>query len=270
MTVGELERALLALFPAEDAEDWDRTGLLAGDPGAEVTGVAIALDPTIAAMRAALAAGANVLLTHHPVHLDPPEGFLPAESVGETPASRIHFALSNQLNLINFHTALDASEAGLAALPKLLRLEGLRPLEPLREGSNKGFGLVSEPDSDERLSLGELAARCVATLGHHPRVWGDDATVLSSIAVCGGSAGSFLASCREQGIDCLVCGELKYHDALDAACSGLSIIELGHDVSENPLCAVLASACLHVGVPELCITMVRGLPTWHTPEAIRR
>ena len=36
LSVGALEQALLAEFPAADAEEWDRTGLLVGDPAAPV------------------------------------------------------------------------------------------------------------------------------------------------------------------------------------------------------------------------------------------
>ena len=46
MIVAELERALLARYPKADAEGWDHVGLSVGDPAAEITGVACALDAT--------------------------------------------------------------------------------------------------------------------------------------------------------------------------------------------------------------------------------
>ena len=46
MIVAELERALLARYPKTDAESWDHVGLSVGDPDAEITGVACALDAT--------------------------------------------------------------------------------------------------------------------------------------------------------------------------------------------------------------------------------
>ena len=46
MTIGGLEKALLKEFPAEDAEKWDRTGLLVGERSLPVTRVAVALDAT--------------------------------------------------------------------------------------------------------------------------------------------------------------------------------------------------------------------------------
>ena len=53
LSVGAFEQALLAEFPAADAEEWDRTGLLVGDPAAPVRAVAVALDPTVSAIDAA-------------------------------------------------------------------------------------------------------------------------------------------------------------------------------------------------------------------------
>ena len=67
LSIGELELALLARWPQEDAFDWDNTGLLVGDPAQTVSGVAVALDPTGDAIEPAAKMGANVLLTHHPV-----------------------------------------------------------------------------------------------------------------------------------------------------------------------------------------------------------
>lgn len=268
MSVGELERRLMSLFPAEDACDWDRTGLLVGDASVKVLGVFVALDPTVSSMKQALSAGCNVLLTHHPVYLDAPVGFYPDGRKGETPGSRVAFALSHDLACMNFHTALDVSVEGLSVLPRMLRLRCLGPLEPLCEGSQRGFVMLA--DVDVPLSLDELALRCVSVNHEYPRVWGDGSQSVRRIAVSGGSANSFLKTCLSAKVDCLVCGEVGYHAALDASASGLAIIELGHDVSEMPLCAVLASAVSQVGVPDSCITMVPAEYAWHTPESYRR
>lgn len=98
------------------------------------------------------------------------------------------------------------------------------------------------------LSLKHLAARSVSVFGSVPRVWGNPDTLLESIVTCGGSANDLVDLCLENGVDCLICGEVKYHVALEARQSGLSIIELGHDVSELPLCALLATEALAAGL----------------------
>ena len=271
MVVGELERALLQKMPAADACSWDRTGLLVGNPMDTVRGVAVALAPTIAALEEAHAPGANVLLTHHPVFLDAPTSFMPQAAAGHTPGAVVRRACELGISVISFHTALDVSTAGLDALPTLLRLAPLGVLDPLPGAKNKGFGRICAPSaSDEPLTLRHLSARCVSVFGTYPRVWGSPDRLLSLSVTSGGSAGSFAQMCLDQGIGCLVCGEIKYHEALDAALSGLAIIELGHDVSEFPLCALLAAYAAEAGVAESCITMIDQSNNWYTPESTRR
>ena len=253
MVVGELERELLRKMPASDACSWDRTGMLVGNPMDTVRGVAVALDPAIHAVEEAHAHGANVLLTHHPVVIDAPDAFMPQAAMGHAPGAVVRRACELGVSVLSFHTALDVSTAGLDALPVLLRLTPLGVLDPLPDAANKGFGRI-----------------CVSVFGTYPRVWGSPDKQLSRIVTSGGSAGSFARMCLDQGIGCLICGEIKYHEALDAALSGLAIIELGHDVSEFPLCALLAAYAAEAGVAESCITMIDQSNNWYMPESSRR
>ena len=276
LLVGDLERLLLREMPAADACSWDRTGMLVGNPLDTVQGVAIALDPTIPALKAAKQAGANVLLTHHPVFIDAPDTFTPASIQGHTPGAVVRYACEQGMSIMSFHTALDVSVAGLDALPALLRLKGAGVLEPLTAGSEKGFGRICVPDEDDfepgaaAVSLRHLSARCVSVFESMPRVWGSSDRELHRIVTSGGSASSMIEACLAQGIDCLICGEVKYHEALDASLSGLCIIELGHDVSEFPLCSILAAHCEAAGVSHECITMIDQKNKWYTPESSRR
>ena len=115
-----------------------------------------------------------------------------------------------------------------------------------------------------------LSARLRKCVWHLSARVGSPDKQLSRIVTSGGSAGSFARMCLDQGIGCLICGEIKYHEALDAALSGLAIIELGHDVSEFPLCALLAAYAAEAGVAESCITMIDQSNNWYTPESSRR
>lgn len=269
MSVGELEQMLLKVFPREDACAWDRTGLLVGSPGAEVTGVVVALDPTIAVLEQAHELGANVVVTHHPVFIEAVGNFMPASVQGCTPGAVINYALSHGINCMNFHTACDVASEALAILPAMLRLEARYVLDPLPGNVEKGFGMVCSCGA-EPTSLKHLAARCVSVFGAVPRIWGNPETLLDTVVTCGGSAGDMTALCLESKIDCLVCGEVKYHAALEARESGLSIIELGHDVSELPLCALLANKVLSAGLPDSCVMVVDQEKNWYTPETIRQ
>ena len=143
MTIGGLEKALLKEFPAEDAEKWDRTGLLVGERSLPVTRVAVALDATPAAVAAAAEAGANVLLTHHPAFLEAPDAFAPEASALESPGAVVWAAIRNQVALMDFHTALDVSPAAARVLPGMLGLKfTLRFAEPLEGSRRKGYGQI--------------------------------------------------------------------------------------------------------------------------------
>ena len=270
LTVGALEFALLSQFPREDAEEWDRTGLLVGDPAALVTGVAVALDVTREAIQAAQRFGANVLLTHHPAFIDPPAAFSPSYAMATAPGVNVYEAASKGIALMNFHTALDVSVTATRLLAGMLGVDFERILAPIDEGGQKGYGqLCAIRKTDKPFRLQHLAARCTSVFGRVPRVWGDGSTVLDRIVIANGSAGDMAGVALAAQADCLVCGEVKYHAALDAAQAGLCIVELGHDVSELPLCAVLAQAAIDAGAAAEGVFILDQGCNWTTPDATR-
>ena len=279
MYVGELEQKLLEKYPAQDACEWDKTGLLVGDAATRVTRVAVALDPTTSAISATKAAGANVLLTHHPAFRAGVEGFHPKEIAGMTCGSVVFEAIKNDVALMNFHTALDVSTDAQRVLPSLLHLEPLkgarrvngvkvknRVLQPIEGSKTKGFGQVCTVVGSAKLS--ELASRCTSVFGRSPRVWGDMSKRINSVVTATGSAGNLIEDCVKNNIDLLIAGEVRYHDALSANQSGLSIIELGHDVSELPLAAVLANSCKKCGLRPSQIVILDQSHNWESPSSI--
>lgn len=125
VTVGDIDRAIAKRFPHEWAEDWDRVGLLAGDPEREVTGVVLSLDPTREAITRASELGANVLVTHHPAFLKTPNWLTP----GRGAAGVLFSAMDARVALVNAHTNLDRAPAAGRLLPEALGLEPVKPVE---------------------------------------------------------------------------------------------------------------------------------------------
>jgi putative NIF3 family GTP cyclohydrolase 1 type 2 len=129
MLVGDVLSALDRLAPLALALEWDNSGLQVGDPGAPVEKIALALDPTMSAVEAALAAGCRLLVTHHPMIFKP----LKRLDASDPEAAAVMRAVSGGLAVISVHTNWDA--VGVArALADVLDLRDLRPLEdrPLR------------------------------------------------------------------------------------------------------------------------------------------
>ncbi len=127
-TVRELVSGLSTEFPLEWAEEWDRVGLVAGDPGAPIRSVLVTLDADRAAVRRAIEGGHDVLLTHHPAVLDVS---LPLLADGKTAV--LVDALAAGVSLISFHTNLDRSPSGAQAFPDLLGFHTLKPLEAAQQ-----------------------------------------------------------------------------------------------------------------------------------------
>ncbi|MDR1187531.1 MAG: Nif3-like dinuclear metal center hexameric protein, partial [Bifidobacteriaceae bacterium] len=66
-TVATAVRVLDDLYPPSLKEDWDRVGLVCGDPEDPVDKVAFAVDPTMKAVGQAIDWGADLMVVHHPL-----------------------------------------------------------------------------------------------------------------------------------------------------------------------------------------------------------
>ncbi|MBE0598672.1 MAG: Nif3-like dinuclear metal center hexameric protein, partial [Desulfuromonadales bacterium] len=114
-----------ALYPPQLAEPWDNVGLQAGDPAAPLTKVLIGLDPSEPAVTAAQAAGAEALLTHHPLIFKPLKTLTPGTETGRI----VLQAIRSGISVIAAHTNLDRAAEGLNDwLATLLGVVGGLPL----------------------------------------------------------------------------------------------------------------------------------------------
>ena len=272
-TAGDVERVLLARFPRGQAEEWDRCGLLVGDPAAPATKVAVGLDASSANVRFAAEQGCNVLLTHHPAFLDPPSVFGPQARGVADAGTAVWEACRSGVALINFHTCLDRALVAQQQLPQLLGLDYEHPLEgwaALR--ASRGSQAVPSPGTPAYgavcrapggMTVRELAERCGRVMGgRSPRVWGDPDAPVIRAATCTGSLGDLGQEALSAGLDAVVAGEVRYHSAIDLAARGLALIELGHDASEQPLTACLMQALTDEGFPRDRIVLIDQPHTW--------
>ena len=114
-------------YPPALAESWDAVGLVCGDPADDVQRVHFAVDPVEAVAKEALAQGAQLLVTHHPLYL---RG---TSTVAATsPKGRVVQALvRGGCALFVAHTNADRADPGVSdALADLFALRDTTPLQP--------------------------------------------------------------------------------------------------------------------------------------------
>ncbi len=121
--ITDLERR----YPLATAQDWDAVGLVVGEHQAQISTVLLAVDPTHEVVDEAIEAGAELIVTHHPLMLrgvtsvaaDSPKG------------SVVHRLIRAGIALYVAHTNADIAAGGVNdALADVLGLTDTRPLAP--------------------------------------------------------------------------------------------------------------------------------------------
>jgi dinuclear metal center YbgI/SA1388 family protein len=237
-TLAQVVAAIEAMHPLDRAQSWDAVGLVCGDPDAPVRRVHFAVDPVEAVVEEAVAAGADLLVTHHPLLLRP------VSSVAATTAKGrlVHRAIRAGLALYVAHTNADAGAPGVSdALARVLDLDDLVPLEPLPGHPELGIGRVGNLAAPERLGdFADRVARALPETEQGVRVAGDADALVQRVAVCGGSGDSLFDQVRASGADVYVTADLRHHPASEAReRAGLEggrphLVDVAHWASEWP------------------------------------
>ncbi len=237
MRLSDVVAVLEDLYPPRLAASWDAVGLVCGDPDAEVARVLFAVDPVAAVVEEALAWGADLLVTHHPLYL---RG---TTSVAATaPKGRVvHRLITSGCGLLVAHTNADSARPGVSdALADLFGLRDTDPLDPAASDPDVGTGRVGELPEPTRLrALVEQAAAVLPATSWGVRAAGDPELLVSRLAVSGGAGDSLLAAAADSGAQAFLTSDLRHHPASEAP-EGLALLDAAHWATESPWCAAAA------------------------------
>lgn len=101
----------------------------------------------------------------------------------------------------------------------------------LNQGSSLGLGRIGYLPVAQ--TLDQLTNMVKNRLGTSSvNVVGNGDRVISKVAVCGGSGADLINKAVFTGADVLITGDIKYHEAQDAAAAGIAIIDAGHFATE--------------------------------------
>lgn len=227
MKCSALVEVLERLAPAEYACDWDNVGLLAGDGECEINTVYLALDATDEVIEEAVRAGADMLITHHPLIF----GGIRRVAADDFVGRRIWKLARHNISYYAMHTNFDVCVmADLAAERMGLTDTVVLDETGIRDGKPCGIGRIGAPGKGTAaMTLGNCAA-LVKERFDIPQVklFGDLDRDVERIAVSPGSGKSEIAFAVSKGADVLITGDIDHHSGIDAAAQGLCVIDAGH------------------------------------------
>ena len=228
MTVYDFYLLMDQIAPFDTQAEFDNSGLLVGSPSAEVSAVLLALDVTEAVIDEAVALGAQLIITHHPLMFSARRQMTDEDYEGRL----IRRLVREDISLIAAHTNLDQAPCGIN--------DTLAELCGLTEITGEGFfrsGLLPEAMT---------AAACAEELGRRlgtvVRLMGPEDAVIRRIGLCSGGGSDEWHTAAAAGCDAFISGEIKHHIALALADAGLIGFECGHYATEEPGVRALAAA----------------------------
>ena len=228
MTVQTVYDLIHTVAPFDTQMEGDNSGLLVGSPSQEVTSILFALDVTEPVIDEALAIGAQLIVTHHPIMLDAIRTL-----TDETYEGRLVRRLVREnISLIAAHTNLDQAAGGIN--------DTLAALCGLVEVSGEGFfrsGFLPQP-----MTVRAFADLLEEHLETTVRIMAPEDRIVRRVGLCSGSGGSEWPRALEASCDVFVSGEIKHHFALAMADAGIAALACGHFETEEPGLAALAEA----------------------------
>ncbi len=238
LRLAEVVAVLDGLYDPAWAMDWDAVGLVTGDPDQGVRRVLLAVDPVQAVIDEAVAWGADLLVTHHPLLLRGVHGVAQTGPKGRAVTSLVRAGVA----LLVAHTNADVAAPGVSdALAGVLGLTDVRPLVASPDDCTgaRGLGRVGRwVPRASGFTVRDFAAHVAGALPATPqgvRVGGDLDALVRTVAVCGGAGDDVFAEVRASEADAYVTADLRHHPASEALeHSGPGLVDVSHWASEWP------------------------------------
>ncbi|MEG1535898.1 MAG: Nif3-like dinuclear metal center hexameric protein [Clostridia bacterium] len=213
---------LIEFAPLELAMENDNCGLILGDMQSEVTGILTCLDVTNEVVQEAIANGANLIISHHPLIFYPQKSF--DNSAYES--SIFLECARNNINVVAMHTNLDACDGGINDyLAHELGLENIQGKGFFRKGNLPQGESFCEFEKRAQKVFADKKARVILPKNN----------VIKRVAVASGSGGrddEMIEELKNDKVDVLITGEVKHSIALKLAFYGIGLIEIGHYYTE--------------------------------------
>jgi len=211
------------LLRARDIGDYDgaANGLQVDGRG-PITRIAATVDASLATVKLAIAARADLLIVHHGLFWSPSHPWTGKKH------ELLRLLVENNLAIYSSHLPLDAHPK-LGNNAQLCAALGLKNLKPffLTHGQTIGF------KSKIKISRAELAKRLERATGAKPKIIPGGNEICERIGAVTGGAGGDLKIAADEGVDTFITGEGPHWTYALAEELGLNVFYGGHYATET-------------------------------------
>ncbi|MGC8603666.1 MAG: Nif3-like dinuclear metal center hexameric protein [Desulfomonilaceae bacterium] len=206
------------LFPFNYSESWDNSGIQIGDFSKTITAITFSLNASVEAISFAAENQCELLITHHPVLLNPVKKILASEPTGKV---FLEAAKAN-VDVMSLHTNFDAAKGGLNDF-----LSGALSLSDVQIPVNAPcarLGMLPEPQKVSALAK----LLCQKLNLDSVRIVGSPQQIVKSIFLVSGSGMGYLDEAILASADIMITGDIRYHGAIDSQFYQIPLIDAGH------------------------------------------
>ncbi|PAF41602.1 Nif3-like dinuclear metal center hexameric protein [Helicobacter sp. 11S03491-1] len=215
MKVSQIYDFLNTLSPFSLQESWDNSGLNLGIIEGEVQSIYTCLELTFPIVKEI--APQSLVITHHPLFFKPLKTFI----YDNYPANLAKILIEKNCSVICMHTNFDTTHLNPYFAKEVLGFENLK---------SGGIALNTPIDSiDFEILLKDIKQK----LAIHNLLYVQATHKIDHIYIVCGGGSSYLYNGEMKSRSCLITGDIKYHDAMIAKSLGISLIDVGHYVSER-------------------------------------
>ena len=206
-------------------------GLQVENSSRSVTKIAATVDASLATVKLAIAAKADLLIVHHGLF------WSPAQPWAGKKYELLQLLIKNNLAVYSSHLPLDAHPQ-LGNNAQLCAALGLKNLKPFFTSHGQAIGFKSQT----KISRNELAKKLARATGGKPKIIPSGKNLCENIGVVTGGAGAELKQAAAEGVDTFITGEGPHWTFALAEDLGLNVFYAGHYATETFGVKALAAA----------------------------
>lgn len=211
------------LLRTAEVQDWPESanGLQVENDG-RVTRIAATVDASLATVKMAVAAGADLLLVHHGLFWGPTHPWTGKRR------ELLKLLLEHNVAVYSSHLPLDLHPT-LGNNAQLCAALGFKKLKPFffEKGQSIGFKTTA------RIHRDQLAQRLHQLLGRAPLLIPGGPVETRAIGIVSGGTGSHLKTAAAEGVDTFITGEGPHWSYAQAEELGLNVFYAGHYATET-------------------------------------